>query len=469
MDAGTFESLRLMHRHYLHGVEIGRRLDRPPLDIAVIIGQKGSQRRVGTVAMLHGYILQGGYVGILGLALVLGYLAGYYGLYQRHKVGRIPGAYVHHLPAEGARRLGSVAKGQLEGFLRLAALAPEVIEAAYHHHDVGLRGILGSLRRARSLGGRRIGALDELEHADYRPHGARAVEHQRLAREQAYLGVVGYKVLGSGLGLLAFAGEYENVAPAIAGIVLPQYLSCHFGEYLLLYAVGLGIDEFQADIGRSVGLLPRWCLHNVAVAVGTAKPSHAPEQAVVEPHYRPGAAVVGIVGGVCAAQRVRGGEVALAHDMAQQGAVGISEAVDCLLLVADYEAVVAFGYAVGHQGAQVVPLEVGGVLKLVDKQAVELHAEAFVYEGHLGIADYTPQEVAGVGYEYEVAVFEECLQVFFGHTYKLEQRQRVSHGGEHATARHTAAGRGGKGGSKPNGGVKLGAEAGIGLFLGFEE
>lgn len=116
-----------------------------------------------------------------------------------------------------------------------------------------------------------------------------------------------------------------------------------------------------------------------------------------------------------------------------------------------------------------MPLEVGGVLKLVDKQAVELHAEAFVYEWHLGIADYTPQKVAGVGYEYEVAVFEECLQVFFGHTYKLEQRQRVSHGGEHATARHTAAGRGGKGGSKPNGGVKLGAEAGIGLFLGFEE
>ena len=36
--------------------------------------------------------------------------------------------------------------GQLEGFLRLAALAPEVIEAAYHHHDVGLRGILGSRR-----------------------------------------------------------------------------------------------------------------------------------------------------------------------------------------------------------------------------------------------------------------------------------------------------------------------------------
>ena len=68
--------------------------------------------------MLHGYILQGGYVGILGLALMLGYLACYYGLYQRHKVGRISGADVHHLPSEGARRLGGVAKGQLEGFLR---------------------------------------------------------------------------------------------------------------------------------------------------------------------------------------------------------------------------------------------------------------------------------------------------------------------------------------------------------------
>ena len=64
------------------------------------------------------------------------------------------------------------------------------------------------------------------------------------------------------------------------------------------------------------------------------------------------------------------------------------KAIDRLLAIADYEAVLDFGLAVFYEGDEISPLEHGGILKLIDQYGVIPVADALVDNGRVLLIDY---------------------------------------------------------------------------------
>ena len=188
--------------------------------------------------------------------------------------------------------------------------------------------------------------------------------------------------------------------------------------------------DYDLHHSRRVGQAGGGRLRHGLISAEAEVRGHVGEQGVVEPHQGAGAAVVGVVLGELASQCMAGGEIPALHHAAQQLGVGIAETVDGLLDVADDKVVGVLGKCVGHQRPQVMPLHVGGVLELVDEQVGELHAEAFVDEWHLGVADYPCEEFSGVGNEHCVVFPEEFPEDALHHAYELEIHRSLRHSGE---------------------------------------
>ena len=143
-----------------------------------------------------------------------------------------------------------------------------------------------------------------------------------------------HQELGYGLGVIARAHQYEDIVPVVAGGVLTVDILCHTLENTVAVH-GLLVQKLKPDIGRRVGMPCRHRLHHIAVAPGAETGGDTPEKSVVEAHYRPGAAVVGVFRRLVAAESMCVGKIAHAHKVPQQFAVGIAEAEYGLLLVAD--------------------------------------------------------------------------------------------------------------------------------------
>ena len=237
-----------------------------------------------------------------------------------------------------------------------------------------------------------------------------------------------HEVRDNGHAFLALAHKHHYVAPSVSGAVLAEDV----GGKALIYLLDSRRCVVDHDLHhrRRVGQAGGGRLRHSLISAEAEVRCHVGEQRVVEPHQGAGAAVVGVVLGELAAQGVAGGEVAALHHAAQQLGVGIAETVDGLLDVADNKVVGVLGECVGHQRPQVMPLHVGGILELVDEQVGELHAEAFVDEWHLGVADYPCEEFAGIGNEHGVVFPEEFLEDALHHAYELEIYRALRHSGE---------------------------------------
>ena len=194
-------------------------------------------------------------------------------------------------------------------------------------------------------------------------------------------------------GVAACLGEHGDITPAVAGVMLGYDALGREPQRCLLVGLGVVGETGQAYICRYVfdSLLGHVVIRRDAEAAAKTA-----EEAVVETHEVGGASVVGVVGRLVAAYCVRRREVFFGDTVAQQCAVAVAEAVDGLLLVADDEAVVALGDAVGDKRTQVVPLHVRRVLELVDQKVVERHAETLVDEGRVAAVDDFFEEVVGV-------------------------------------------------------------------------
>ena len=135
------------------------------------------------------------------------------------------------------------------------------------------------------------------------------------------------------------------------------------------------------------------------------------EEEVVELHDAAQAPVVGIFGARSPGHSQRhGGELRRHHGRDERG-VGVAEAVDALLGVADYEVVECVGRRLRNEGAQVFPLQGRGVLKFVDEVMVEPRSEPLVDEGGLVVADDAAEQGAGVGELDEVVALQKLLDV----------------------------------------------------------
>ncbi len=117
--------------------------------------------------------------------------------------------------------------------------------------------------------------------------------------------------------------------------------------------------------------------------------------------------------------------------MSEQVGVGVAEAVDALLLVADYKVFVAVREAFHQQRPQIVPLHTRCVLHLVDEEVAQIVAEALVDERGLVVVDDVAEQGIGVGQEYYVVVFAEI-------SYMPEQASEKSQRGDCAD-KHSVA------------------------------
>lgn len=201
-----------------------------------------------------------------------------------------------------------------------------------------------------------VAAVDILEHADDEVDGGAAVEAHALGAAEGNGGVFAHEELDEHVDVVVAGVEDGNVAPAVAGVVLAQDVGGHGVHGCLVGAavgVGLryGVEAAHLHVGPEAVEAREERLAHVLVAFDAELVGEAGEEGVVEAHDAVGAAVVGVVGGVGAPHDVAGGEVVDGHAVVEQAAVGVAEAVDGLLLVADDEAVGAGVEAVGHEGA----------------------------------------------------------------------------------------------------------------------
>ena len=107
-----------------------------------------------------------------------------------------------------------------------------------------------------------------------------------------------------------------------------------------------------------------------------------------------------------------GGTELLLQAAAQQAPVAASPAVDALFDISHDQGIVALGHAVLKQRAEVLPLDVRGVLELVQEEVVVADAQLLVDEGGVGAVDDALEDGVAVVQGHQVLFFLDSREGF---------------------------------------------------------
>ena len=332
--------------------------------------------------------------------------------------------------ADGLDRLIDRAMARKE---RIAGLGTVRVELGTNERRVGaLPHALDTHGREQEAGGalqrRVVRAVHVAQHAHDEAHGRRAIELQPVIREDSegrlrMLPTVRQQrarnegCLGTRTGQHGDVSPRPTVSPQLTDDVhqtrhrlfLPLLLLTRMLKQLHAHVPGIGRSTFgqrlpTVRIGpEDAPAIERTTLRRQrrlgqSHVVSLLQPrGEEGEKRVVELHHATEAAPV-------LGQRTLrdAGREIEADALVEQGPVRVAEAVDALLHVAHDQVVVARAETVGHQRAEVAPLQRTGVLKLVDEIMPDARASLLVNEGDIAAVDDAREQFGGVGDEHAV-------------------------------------------------------------------
>ena len=97
--------------------------------------------------------------------------------------------------------------------------------------------------------------------------------------------------------------------------------------------------------------------------------------------------------------------------MVQQAPVRLAPAVYALLHISDYKIGEALGDAVVKQRAEIFPLDLGGILELVQEEMLISYSCLFIDERSFGIVYYLPERVIGLVYGHYVLLLKNLTKM----------------------------------------------------------
>ena len=97
----------------------------------------------------------------------------------------------------------------------------------------------------------------------------------------------------------------------------------------------------------------------------------------------------------------------LAHFVRQKGPVGIAPAVDALLNITHDKVLVVIGIALLEKRPEVLPLYIGSILELVNKEILVAHTHLLVHEGSVAACDYVLEDDVRIVEHHHVLFFEK--------------------------------------------------------------
>ena len=409
-----FQPFRLVNGHHPHGILLLRRGDREFVFVVVPPGQeRGQVGRVSATIVQH-IILESLYVDALAPVVLPAGEAGNDALAhleQRllaHTLDKLQEIVVEMLPD-----VFSVFKVGEHGrfIVGIGRFQPVILIDG--HHPVQLD--------------RRV--LNVAEYPYQQPDERRVLDEQRLARDDVeavarvvVLVVQTQQQVDQKRSLASRAGEEGNiagrippvlqvaqqvgnarqglVAKVVAGIGLPQG---HFDPAApfpvrgthLLPDVGIGLAHLHLET-----VVDQCRLGNLALQLLLQPFGRLAEDAVVELHHPSATAVIRIHRPLAVLRR---SETRL-HPLVQQRPVGIAPPVDTLLHIAHNQIGVVVTEALADKRSKVAPLQIGGILKLVDHKVVDPRTNLLVDKGGIVFVDHLVENPGRIGEQQHIVL-----------------------------------------------------------------